>query len=1070
MPLNNNNMMERLKRHCQWVSAKEVAIACAILLFSFLFYFHVYSLHENNLLENGEDVWFQGDMPRITDNMTDRYAWGHNRLKVHPLLSLETYPPTYILMKLGLTDYQAIQFVSTGIAALWGLTLYALMRVFGCGRIDAILLLMLAWSSATTLFWLPTPESYALGSISIMTAFMLAIIASKHRVSPLAYIGVSAFSMSVTITNWMAGLLATFTTQPKRRAIALSLATILLVTGLWLVEKQIFPAAGFFIGDDEEANYMYYPYLHRIYDVLVNIFSHSIVSPKILTLPNVHIFGEGGFNWTMVSIQGAAIGSASLQGNVATALWVVLLGFGIWSCIKSKHLHAYRLTLALTLAGQIGLHILYGEETFLYSLHFLPILIGLAAFALTNGLRPVAITLILALIPTAMINNWQQFKIASDIAVSPRQDVLNHRKLRPQDPWSIYDSHVILAIPGSSEVDKSYIEPAGSFSPKVGSFGLSIWLNDHQNALVATSDTLQQTEVRQSFDWSSAMPTLVTQTPYYKSTAHVLAGQSWQYETQFFNTSTLQASMLIRSVGPAGGPIHSMRWEQQQLIINDAWAVSFSPQPQSVILGIEGVDDWNANNQRTAIDSADGWAFARIKVDVSQPTTVNMQALKSLATDALPTQTIAGKLKLNLPDQRFADSLNAQVTHMMMGLVNNETRPGDPTNYPLAWQRDGTYTLVALARAGQTEKAKALSKEFAETDFFGGFGAEADAPGLAIWALNQVASQLNDGGYDQWLWPHVLRKARIIERMMSTTTKMEMEFKGKVVPQHLGDREKHLIAEPTKDGLIIGMMDHHRPLLFVNAVSYLGLIEAAVLATRLEKFDEAQHWQQQANALKQAWTRAFTPPHSDNERTYISALWPSWIATDVENKLQSQLEQRWQTQHDATNQPKQRPLWTYFNLAESHQWLYLGQPERVWSTLSWFWSHQSEPNLYSWWEGDGEENSFGIWQNVRGWVNPKGVNPHYWTAAEMALLQMDMLGYIDQRHDKHTLVLGAGIPQDWLSHDMDVEQLKVGAYTIDWHWHNGTMQVVIDGHQPISVRLANTFPQDTPLTITYRQD
>lgn len=1073
MQTNNNNtaLHKRLQR---LVTGKDFAICCAIFLFSCLFYFHVYNLHETHLLLDGEDVWFQGDMPRITDNMSDRFAWGHNRLKVHPLLSFETYPPTYVLMKLGLSDYEAIQLVSTAIAGIWSLTLYAFMCVFGCRRIDAILLVMLAWSSAATLFWLPTPESYALGSISIMTALMAAIIASKHRLSPLTYIGMSAFTMSVTITNWMSGLLATFTTQPKRRAIMLTFAAFALVTVLWLVEKQIFPAAGFFIGDDEEANYMYYPYLHRIYSVLINIFSHSMITPDIMTLPNTHIFGEGGFNWTMVSIQEAGLGSATIQGKVATVLWAGLLGLGIGACLISNIPKAYKLTLGLTLLGQIGLHILYGEETFLYSLHFFPLLIGLVAFGFSGNLRPVSIILTLALIPLSMINNWQQFKKASDIAVSPRQDVLNHRELRPNDPWSIYDSHAILAIPGSLDGDKSYIEPGGSFSPKVGSFGLSIWLSNSQHKLVATSDTMPLDETYQSFEWSTAtLPSIVTQTPYYKSSVSAAHGQSWEYSTTLINADNLHASMLIRSVGPAGGSIHTVQWKNKQLLINNVWSVTFSPPPQAVILGEEGTDDWLRNTGRNTVESEDGWAFANIQLDATQPSKVHIQELKSLADYRMPTQSIASRLNVQLPDQRFADSLNAQVAHMMMSLVNGETRPGDPTNYPLAWQRDGAYILVALAKAGQIDTAKALAKQFAEEDFFGGFGSEADAPGLAIWALTQVAAQLNDPSYDAWLWPHIVRKVQWIETMRAATKPIHANFKGKVVPVYLGDPEKHLIAEPAKNGLIVGRMDHHRPLLFVNAVSYLGLQEAAKLATHMEKFAEAQQWQTNATQLKQAWTASFKRPNTDNERTYISALWPSWIATEVLTPLQSNLSQRWTASRDANQQFQQPPLWTYFELADAHQWLYLGEPERVLSTLQWFWQHQSMRGLYTWWEGDREENSFGIWQNVRGWVNPRNVNPHYWTAAEMALLQMDMLGYIQPSHanqqDNETLVIGSGIPTDWLDKPLTVRNLRVGAYVVDWHWHNNTMHVVIGGKQPLDVKLGKTFPVDAALDISYRQ-
>jgi hypothetical protein len=42
---------------------------------------------------------------------------------------------------------------------------------------------------------------------------------------------------------------------------------------------------------------------------------------------------------------------------------------------------------------------------------------------------------------------------------------------------------------------------------------------------------------------------------------------------------------------------------------------------------------------------------------------------------------------------------NAQVTGLLMGLVGDEVRPGEPANYPLAWPRDGAYVVVALVRS-----------------------------------------------------------------------------------------------------------------------------------------------------------------------------------------------------------------------------------------------------------------------------------------------------------------------------------------------------------------------------------
>ena len=91
---------------------------------------------------------------------------------------------------------------------------------------------------------------------------------------------------------------------------------------------------------------------------------------------------------------------------------------------------------------------------------------------------------------------------------------------------------------------------------------------------------------------------------------------------------------------------------------------------------------------------------------------------------------VKSALTLDLPDQAFADSLEAQAANLLMGFVGRQTCPGEPTNYPLAWERDGAYSVVAMARCGQIAAAKQLAVYFAQNDFFGGFGAEGDAAGV----------------------------------------------------------------------------------------------------------------------------------------------------------------------------------------------------------------------------------------------------------------------------------------------------------------------------------------------------
>jgi hypothetical protein len=203
-----------------------------------------------------------------------------------------------------------------------------------------------------------------------------------------------------------------------------------------------------------------------------------------------------------------------------------------------------------------------------------------------------------------------------------------------------------------------------------------------------------------------------------------------------------------------------------------------------------------------------------------------------------------------------------------------------------------------------------------------------------------------------------------------------------------------------------------------------------------------------------------------NPRTYISGLWPTWIATSNKVNFYDGLLRRWKKLRNDGGNFKNKPLWTYFELAETHQWLYLNQPERVWKTLNWFWSNQASPGLFTWWEGRGEENTFHRWENVRGWITPPHVTPHYWTAAEMLLLQLDMLSYVDESAEKPSLIIGAGIPKSWLDHNLSVTGLSLPIGRIDWSWNSKELNITIHGKN-VDVRLSPSFPEGIPINVEY---
>jgi hypothetical protein len=609
----------------------------------------------------------------------------------------------------------------------------------------------------------------------------------------------------------------------------------------------------------------------------------------------------------------------------------------------------------------------------------------------------------------------------------------------------------------------------------VGSFGVSLWVIAADGAIKTTSDLMPLAGLRQGLDWENkgylSTPSIVTDTPYYRAQWTLTAPDQWRLsfdQPEFVQT---KLAVVIRSVGPAGGPIRALDWDGQRLLINDRWQVTLASAPAAVFLGDERQPAWKTGGKTVSHwEDKEGWGYARFDLQAGKDWALMIADSQRSQLSGLNFASTQSAIKLTLPEPRFEVCLNAQVAHLMMSLVGRQTRPADPTNAPIPWQRDEAYIITALARIGQLQIAKELSQHLAENDFYGGFGAEADAPGLALWALKEVAARLDDLEYEQGLWPHVRRKADFILEMLSTNQSIHRTGSTPIVPamQHRDDNT--LVAEPAREGLIIGRMDQHRPVLYVNAVSYRGLMDAVWLAQRLQHREEADRWLAAAVRLKAAWEKAFIPPESHNDRTYISALWPTWVSNAREDMLQRDLEFRWTERRDGDGGFLWLPLWTYFEIAEAHQWLYLGDSDRVWDTLRWFWEHQASPGLYTWWEDEGEGNTFYLWNKVRGWVQPRHVTPHYWTAAEMLLLQLDMLAYVDESTDKPSLVIGAGIPVRWLDQPLRVEGLVTPYGIVSWDWNDGSMNITINrATTEIPVRLGNIFPIDTRVQVKYQR-
>ncbi|WP_019502675.1 hypothetical protein [Pseudanabaena sp. PCC 6802] len=1050
----------------------DIAIAISLsIAIAIATYFGTYAIPDPIFTDfYAQDVWFGSDIPTVFGNITSVNSdFGRNNK--HPLFPLLVFPLVFAVSKLfHLEPLSAARIVAVGVSVLWVSSLYALFRVMGCYRLDATLFSLVGAVSAAGIFWLVIPESFSFGSLTIILGLVFVALTQFRSLSTAWYVAVNVLTVSITITNWMVGILATFANHRWRKMLQILAISLLVATGLWILQRIVFTNSGFpfqpgtFIG---EKKFISTPGKGGILAVMSAIFFQTMVMPatQIVDFPIRP-------DWIKFDVNTLAPASGSWWGAIAVFSWTALLGLGVWGFFTTKQQPKLRLVLGLTLIAQVLMHSIYGvEETFLYSLHFIPLLLTLAAFGLFTRLRLLSLLLVATLIVSAGMNNRSQFSAAAATLWdygTPQQQVKAQMKLRSSDPWPRGAGHVVLAQPGSTPEHKAFHEPGGSFSPQPGSFGVSIWVVDPQGNLKATSDSIPLSEIQQQFTDLSAqnVPGILTKTKYYEASWSAPRLGNWLLNLKSLAGNQDRLVVAIRSVGPAGGAIPSLDWDGNRLSIGDRWIVNDITKQAKVYLGSENTAGWSREqSSRSRWEDPYGWGYARIELNPGESSNLLISDRRTSPDTTSPVTGVTSSLSLELPDVQFTDSLKAQVSHLMMGLAGNRTYPSDPISYPLPRFRDGAYQMVALARAGKVELAKQLSSYFAENDFFNGNLPETDIPALGIWALEEVAIAIEQPDYDRWLWPHVQRKAKLIEDMLSSNRP------GYPV---LMNAKSPLAENPdlVRVDLIAGKMESVPGAISLdpaaNAMSYRALLDAADLADRMKQPDDAKRWRSRAEQLKSAWQKANQTGTAD----LTNSLWPSGIAEGDRATLTQKFQERWEASRDATGTFRQNPPSMQAQLSEAHQWLLLGRPERLWVSLKSAWHNQASPGLYTWWgdpDGLGKEilpKSFSQWQRLRGWSDRSDLTPHYWTTAEMLLLQLDMLAYVDRSTSSPTLILGAGILPVWLKQPISVKGQLVEGNLVNWAWDGKQVTVQIKG-KPMKVKAGNGFPAGTQVKVEH---
>ncbi len=392
-----------IKNHFQ-----EIILVLFLSLIAGLFFYKLSkSIDPIIYKDNALNTWFEADIRRVYLNMIDKDS-NHYRTSVHPLFSIFTNPIVTLLIKgFNLWPVAAVRLFNTFLSMVWTSLLYLLFRIMDKKLLDRILLTILGVISSTAIFWMTVSETYLLGSISILLVLILAISAEKKHVDQIWYFLTSLFTLSFTITNWMAGLITTFVNNKLKNSLQISLKVFATTTIIWGIQKIIFPSSQFFSKIIGEKSFFNSLQLDNILDVLKRFFISSMVMPSIGLEENIR-----SFNLLRMTVQNSNLIPENIFGVMAVFLWMFLLFYGLWNMFKQNKNKKFILIVLLLLGGQLGLHIFYGEETFLYSLHFFPLLLVASSYSLNSKYRNIILVSISFLIIFSGINNIQQFSVA----------------------------------------------------------------------------------------------------------------------------------------------------------------------------------------------------------------------------------------------------------------------------------------------------------------------------------------------------------------------------------------------------------------------------------------------------------------------------------------------------------------------------------------------------------------------------------------------------------------------------------------------------------------------------------
>ncbi len=647
-----------------------------------------------------------------------------------------------------------------------------------------------------------------------------------------------------------------------------------------------------------------------------------------------------------------------------------------------------------------------------------------------------------------------------------------------QNPWEVmtgkqyalylHDEHPDWKLPGwtsggrlawtVAEVEgstrKTLVAVDGTVSPWAGAYGINFWLYD-PSANHVLDFPPPQTHLR---DGSSPIPVLD------------FANGDWQLDEEIDVSGTASAPFVtlhltllkaphgarlyaaLRPYTASGdiAPLKNVAFKAGALYVDGspALAVAGGTLPDG---GASADGDVSATAQagalprdHQAIDSS-GHGQGLLSLAIGPGATVTFIAPATPGGDFPKDGTNADTLsaawqkrihavQLNLPDRQLENAYYSSLAYILVEERGTRIHPG-PLVHDSFWVRDASLIGYALERAGLSDAVRgsaaatlaAIAPNGEVTAITDSSGkpvpkTELDAPGQAAFSLAEYARYANDQGFLPKAYPSILAALR---------TSMASRTSSGLLPAN----------ESAEDLGAANQMHFWDDLWLLT-----GLQDGQWAAAQLGRSQDATELASDSAALKQALLEAidkatssrFIPNNAEDvessamARGSSPALWPLPVLDPASALVRNSFDyydQMFIQPGDGAYKHLYGQWWPYGGLELAHDYLFLGQRDRVQQILTYTLNHQTAPGWFAWAEGvDPSTEGFG-----------EGDMPHGWASAELVNLVRDMLLY----EDGDQLVIGAGVPEDWAGKAFSIQ----GAPT---RWGLATVTVSADGTVQVS--------------------